>query len=393
MVQLIPELNPHQLVPPLLACLPTAFVSSRAPPALLSLLSPLLRQRVELLSDGSQSSDSWLPLLCWDSELAGELPALVESGLFELQSITAEAEYSETDPVLYRRLDKETFHAMVLLRNLGLTAVYLWCVSDVEGTESGWKLGNLSIHHSSGDGPDDWQSTIAAAEEDYMALKRILHEADSAGGGQQHPIIEIDYASAQEDEDAYWRQYDNTPSRTPEKANSPAPPAAAFHKPQDPRDLEAEYYSQYAEVEPALDSQFPTDAEDSNLTAPPSRQQVDSLPTRGILQSSDATTGSLVSDQSQLRGSQVANAESNRAIEQPYSGSFSSDRPNNMSNLESTLAPRIGVKLHIERSIQSLHSLAIAAGIGHEEFQDVVQAQLRSLNQDEDRIQELRYRV
>ncbi|KAL9032118.1 MAG: hypothetical protein Q9180_006688, partial [Flavoplaca navasiana] len=75
----IPPPAAETLLPPLLACLPTAFASTRPPPALLPLLSPILRQRVQLLSGSTSSpSDSWLTKLTWDPTKAEGLAPVVE---------------------------------------------------------------------------------------------------------------------------------------------------------------------------------------------------------------------------------------------------------------------------------------------------------------------------
>src|ERR1700722_5722616 len=103
MVMYIPPPAPRDLLPPLLACLPTAFASSRPPPALLPLLSPILRQRVQLLS-----CESWLPLLCWDAHAASKLPGIIENIQLEPPPVSGEVELRDVETIQYRRLDPET---------------------------------------------------------------------------------------------------------------------------------------------------------------------------------------------------------------------------------------------------------------------------------------------
>ncbi|KAI7012833.1 hypothetical protein KC355_g5283, partial [Hortaea werneckii] len=74
-MHLPPQPDSRGLLPPLLACLPTAFLAPRPPPALLPLLAPVLRQKLNYISSGN---DGWLPLLSWDKERAAKLPATVE---------------------------------------------------------------------------------------------------------------------------------------------------------------------------------------------------------------------------------------------------------------------------------------------------------------------------
>ena len=95
-MHLPPPPDSRQLLPPLLACLPTAFVSPRPPPALLPLLSPLLRQRLNFLSSGSASrGDGWLPLLSWDAERAAKLTPIVEHMELEPHPVSGEVEMDD----------------------------------------------------------------------------------------------------------------------------------------------------------------------------------------------------------------------------------------------------------------------------------------------------------
>ena len=120
MVQYIPTPDYRSLLPPLLACLPTAFVSPRPPPALLPLLSPISRQRVQhLAAIATSSADSWLPLLCWESEPAQRLVDLVsESNAFELHPASGEIDFGDVEKILYRQLDEETLQARMVVTDM-----------------------------------------------------------------------------------------------------------------------------------------------------------------------------------------------------------------------------------------------------------------------------------
>ncbi len=145
MVQFIPPPDTRLLLPPLLACLPTAFASPRPPPALLPLLSPILRQRLQLLSaHAASSSDSWLPLLCWNATSAEELPGIIESDKFELHPVSGDVEISDIDQLKYRRLDNETLHARVVVSEYRLGIIYLWCEGDQEGGGTGWRVSEVT---------------------------------------------------------------------------------------------------------------------------------------------------------------------------------------------------------------------------------------------------------
>ena len=111
-MHLPPPPDSRELLPPLLACLPTSFVSPRPPPALLPLLSPLLRQRVNFLSTNNTSrSDGWLPLLSWDTQRAAKLAPVVERMHLEPHPVSGELELDDVRPAKYRRLDEETLHS------------------------------------------------------------------------------------------------------------------------------------------------------------------------------------------------------------------------------------------------------------------------------------------
>ena len=80
--------SPRACIAPLLPALGPATVSATPPQAILPLLSPILRQRVQLLSSSDATADPWIRLLCRDpanvARLAEEplLPADLVIGAF-----------------------------------------------------------------------------------------------------------------------------------------------------------------------------------------------------------------------------------------------------------------------------------------------------------------------
>src|SRR5271169_3321698 len=126
----LPPPSPRHLLPSLLASLPAAAVSSQPPTALLPLLSPILRQRVQLLSAATE--DPWLPLLCYDPEKASKLSAIAQSDIFEPHPVSGEVEVDWNSEVetRFRRVDEETFEAYVSLREFELSVKLLWCTGD-----------------------------------------------------------------------------------------------------------------------------------------------------------------------------------------------------------------------------------------------------------------------
>src|SRR5271156_2420131 len=145
----LPPPSPRHLLPPLLASLPAAAVSPQPPTALLPLLSPILRQRVQLLS--ASTKDPWLPLLCYDPEKANRLAQIAQSDKFEPHPVSGEVEVDwESDVDLrYRRVDEETLEAYVSLREFDLSVKLLWCTGDEEGGGDGWRIGEVGILDSS----------------------------------------------------------------------------------------------------------------------------------------------------------------------------------------------------------------------------------------------------
>ncbi|KAL8662280.1 MAG: hypothetical protein Q9168_008285, partial [Polycauliona sp. 1 TL-2023] len=263
----IPPPATQTLLPPLLACLPTAFASTRPPPALLPLLSPILRQRVQLLSDSASSpSDSWLTKLSWDTSKAESLASAVESEAFELHPVSNEIEYSDAENVGYRRLDEETLHCRIDIRDLGVTVIYLWCIGDTEGGGDGWRVAEVLPLDSTASVATVWKKSVEEATEACIqnpstttttienttpsAIQNGIHTSSTA-------INATDGNAEEEDDDDYWTQYDAAPSSTPGPSASPNPQQQP--KTRHGRTMsDAAYFSQYSSVQPDMDNDDPS---------------------------------------------------------------------------------------------------------------------------------------
>lgn len=176
MVELIQPPDPRVLLPPLLACLPVAFVSPRPPPALLPLLSPVLRQRVQFLTAVSVSpSDSWLRLLSWNAEKGEELQSLVDGTNFEPHPVSGEIELPGDTPVTYKRIDEETLHAKIELPDYCLKGVYLWCPDDHEGGGPGWRVAELLPREGPAEDEGTW--SISIGEANVQSKERLMEDA------------------------------------------------------------------------------------------------------------------------------------------------------------------------------------------------------------------------
>ena len=336
----------ESLLGPLLASLPTAAISPQPPTALLPILSPILRQRVQLLSGAS--TDPWLSLLCYDTTKASQLDSIVKSERLEPHPVSGEIEVDWAElSVRYKRIDTETFQALALLPELGLSVRLVWCVNDELGGGDGWRVGEVDVFEDSALAWGD--SSIKSAEITFKSMS----DGSKAGVPTLAPVANED--DEDDDDDDYWNQYDKTPvGQTP--GPKPTTPTVGAHAD------EEEYYAQYSTVQPAMDSHDP-DEQDQ----------------QGEIQSSlgrDEITRQL---QSNLDG-----ASEPREILQPRPSSSNStssvERLEARAEAQSNRDPsEIGVRQHIGTSIKSLYRLAKVAGIEKEEFERLVKRELEVL--------------
>ncbi|KAJ5641038.1 hypothetical protein N7528_000663 [Penicillium herquei] len=385
MVELISPPEPRSLLPPLLACLPTAFVSPRPPPALLPLLSPILRQRVKILSEVSVSSnDKWIQLLCWSSEKADRLQHIIGNTTFEPHPVSGEIELPDDIPVTYKRIDDETLRAQVLLHDYQLAVLYLWCPEDDQGDGRGWRVAELLPRETPAADEHTWASSIGEAnvQAREKLFSDVLDSPNQATGADQQ--------EEEEDDDAdYWARYDSTPG--PGRTPGPKTPAMGGDSfPNAPVSLtEDSYFSQYGDVQPAMDSHDPEEQTEEvgptslngDILANLLRRQVNS-----DQEEQARTNGYAAAD--------VPRHEAGRSLShpRPASGSISSNHSetsDTVARLEMEAATQstyeVGVSQHIGASIKSLFRLAKATGMSRAEFQSMVQTELELLNlSDED---------
>ncbi|OCK82660.1 hypothetical protein K432DRAFT_380213 [Lepidopterella palustris CBS 459.81] len=399
MHQYIPTPVPRDLLHPLLACLPTAFVSSKPPPALLSLLSPILRQRVSLLS-----SESWLPLLCWDTYAASKLPEIVSRIQLEPHPVSGEIELRDPEAIQFRRLDPETLHARLVLDEFGLLPTYLWCTGE-EG--NAWRLAELRGIEDGEDGTQWFETMSEADEEAGPGFRRkpssvSAPHTNGATNGHNGSTVMVTATQTQskdedeDDDDDYWASYDRTPGRTPAK-RSPAPRPNIPSSIQLPSQSELEYFARYAaEVQPALDAHDPD--EEAAAAAGESTLNGDTLsalhrrrePETEPLENTDldpmgydfsfpppappATNG--------LNGlCQDSGGDEKAALNHPRpSSSASSGSVERLEReAESHSQAEVAIKQHISTDLKSLFRLARSAGIESEEFERIVKRELEVL--------------
>ncbi|KAJ5392259.1 hypothetical protein N7509_007749 [Penicillium cosmopolitanum] len=375
MVELINSPDSRALLPPLLACLPTAFVSPRPPPALLPLLSPILRQRLQILTSVSTSPDeSWLKLLCWEPAKADRLQSIVDSTTFEPHPVSGEIELTDDMPATYKRIDDETLQSLVVLPEYSLAVIYLWCPTDEHGR--GWRVAELLPRESPADDENTWASSISEAttQAKDRLLAEILDEKDEKSNSEQQAKDEED-----DDDDDYWAQYDATPGggETP-NVKTPAPASSS----KGPSGLsEASYFSQYGDVQPAMDSHDPTEEQPE---VGPSSLNGDIL--ANLLRSS---MGGSEGPENGPRTNgyahdNIPNEAAAHALNHPRPASASSGSSDAVAKLEqeaeSQSTYEVGVKQHISTSIKSLFRLAKATGMSRSDFQSLVQTEVQLLN-------------
>lgn len=384
MVAYIATPDPLTLAPPLLACLPTSFVSPQPPPALLPLLSPILRQRVQILTSVSASpTDSWLRLLCWDAGKAERVQTLVDGATFEPHPVSGEIELESDMPVRYRRVDEETLQALILLPDYSLKVVYLWCPTDQDGGGPGWRVAELLPAEGPADEVDEASWAMSIGEADARAREKIMDDALNAAekSEQQEASRQEAEEEDEEDDDAdYWARYDATPGRTP-NVKTPAPNATSALQPPGPAD--DSYFSQYADVQPAMDNHDPSEDQPELGASSLNGDMLTSLLGRQV----NGTDGA---EPRRTNGfaSTTTDPEKAMALNHPRPSSTPSSSSDAVARLEheaeSQSSCEIGVKHHISSNIKSLFRLAKCTGISRVEFQSLVQTELELLNLSDD---------
>lgn len=383
MVSRIPPPDPLSLLPPLLACLPIAFVSPRPPPALLPLLSPILRQRVTIHSQSAAPSDSWLPLLCWDPQRAAKLPGVVENIQIEPHPVSGEIEIEEVEATKFRRLDEETLHVRFDAEHFNLCFLFLWCVTDEQGGGSAWRLAELRALEDGDDGAE-WFDSIAEADENCGAGQRRGAQQTS---GATNGTLTVDNTAGEDDDDDYWASYDRTPGRTPAK-RSPAPNSSSV---QMPSNSELEYFARYmAEVQPAMDPHDPS--EEGVAPGESSLNGNELLQHRRMGQDDTTNLGQSGYDSSiplpytngsrhdSTRGADDDHKDTEMEHPRPSSSASSGSVDKLEQSAESQTQAELAIKQHISTDLKSLFRLARTAGIDRAEFERIVRTELECLS-------------
>lgn len=379
----IPPPDSRELLPPLLACLSTAGHVKEAPPGLLPLLSPILRQRIQLLA-----SDDWLAMLCWDREIGSKLPKVVEKIHVEPHPASGEIEVEEPEHTVYRRSDPETLHSRLVLDEFGIIPTYLWCTGGEGGSR--WLLAELRGVEDAEDGTE-WFPTISEANDAGFRRKPTKPASVTT---YQPAMLHPEPTREEEDDDSYWAAYDQTPGRTPQQKRSPAPMASSRTQ-IGPNQSELEYFARYAsEVQPALDAHDP---DEENPAAGESTLNGNALNYTRELQTEPLETSNFGPSgyDSSLppphthsgNGSpqEMQTIEENRitGLNHPRPASSASTSTTSVERLERKAEnysqAEMAIKQHISTQFKSLFRLARASGIDREEYERIIQRELEVL--------------
>lgn len=366
------------LLAPFLPALPAAAASTQPAIQVLPLLSPILRQRVQLLS--ASSTEPWLRLLCYDTGKAAKLAEIARGPGLEPHPVSGEVEvdWGYDAETRYRRLDHETLQSLVALADLGLAFQLVYCVNDQEGGGDGWRIGEVTV----ADKPSPFSnfggtSTIAEAERQYKESKDNKNTQKVNGAATQVSGTSGD--NDEDDDDGYWARYDATPARTPANNQSPAPvstkgnhvaPRADLLRPDSAED---NYFAQYDDVQPAMDNHDPDEAAQQAQLMPP-------MPDVNDTNGSHNLNGAIQDG--------VSNAEIAQLLHPRPESSASSNGSHTVAKLEENAGRReqseFGVKQHVSRSIRSLFMLSRASGIDRHEFEQLVKTELDLLGMMDD---------
>ncbi|KAI9650922.1 hypothetical protein NHQ30_000957 [Ciborinia camelliae] len=375
----------EQLLAPLLSSLPAASVSPQPPTALLPSLSPILRQRVQILS--SASDEPWLPLLCYDASNIPKLEQAVRNDRLEAHPVSGEVEVDWESEVemQYRRLDEETLQALVIFRDLSLSVRLVWCVGDELGGGDGWRIGEVGVYDP--ENQVGWGKVDIASAETAFATGTPETSTQTNGNPLNVSNGTKDLEAEDDDDDDYWAQYDNEPASTP--APKDYPPSQSMQNGLKGGDDEDSYYAQYADVQPAMDSHDPDEAA-QNGTVETSLGQDDQITSTLQQNLQNHTLSRDVNPWSSDSSSGIINGGEYVEVVQPRPGSrTSSSGSDTVAKLEKRAEAReqseVGIKQHISTSVKSLYRLAKVAGIERAEFDRLIRTELDCLGMmDED---------
>ncbi|KAI0997556.1 hypothetical protein K3495_g10630 [Podosphaera aphanis] len=373
----VTPLHLEELLIPLLASLPAATISSEPPTALLPFLSPILRQRVQILS--SLSSDPWIHLLCYNEENIPKLKASILTSKLDPHPASGlvELDWETESQVQFKRVDAETLQALVVVHSLNLAIKLVWCTNDATGNggSSGWRIGEIESYKSQ---HLAWGSlSLPCAEEIFRRA-----EGWEASNSSKVPLAQAVEAETEVDDDKYWAQYEKTSAQsctgTPAHGSQQSSPLGSPSK-------DEAYYARYASIQPALDNDGPTEAHALDIIEgalspehPANGLGLHLSQTAGISQVHHSDEAPAVTTGESLIPNTTIPIQCSRR-----GSDISSQRKSTFGELSlpshSSLDSKSAVKLHISTSLRSLFRLACATEL-EGEFDQIVRSELDALN-------------
>lgn len=315
--------------------------------------------------------------------------------------MSGEIDVGEVEPLQYRRLDEETLQCRVGAPGLRLVVIYLWCQADAEGGGNGWRVCEVQpFNDEEGSEGIAWFSTIdGAVEAGRGGVGGVRNGEDQSlfGDGKESycgdtvPTIDGGAGGVNDDDD-YWARYDNTPGRTPAltpgaKA-SPLPDQAAGAR----SSSEADYYAQYAQVQPEMDGDDPS--EDRKALG------------RSTLNGDALTSG--MGDHQGRSGEVMSNGNHNgavnghlhgiinglniesltdenwRGINHPAAAASTPSVERLQGSAELQSMAEVAIKQHVGASVKSLFRLCRSTGMNREEFDTMIREELEGLKMIDD---------
>lgn len=340
-----------------------------------------------LAATASSSTDSWLPLLCWDRGQAERLADVVEGGAFEIHPASGDIDFGDVQAIKYKRFDEETLRANLRLPDLDLSLTYLWCPAAQEGDESGWLVSEVSPLEEQGHTLAGWSSSVIEANEMAEKLRadslqnragQGLHAGSMQGNKHNGQGTTLDKVVADEDEaedeESYWAQYGATPGSSLGQKHSPLAIEGLEREDQQGTTSDAQYYARYAHVQPEMENNDPSQDQktlgdftlNGNTLYSPPDQTIGFNEARQPTQLSSSTEAGM-------------NCEfRRRRFSSPSSRSTAVSRLEDSAVAQS--ASEVAIRQHVSTTIKSLFRLTRGAGLDRDEFTDLVRRELDVLS-------------
>ena len=303
-----------------------------------------------------------------------------ESDAFELHPVSGEIDFGDVEDISYRRLDEETLQAKMTVIDLGLVIIYLWCEGDQEGGGNGWRVSEVRpTEADTGVAARKWCSTIAEA--DAEAQENMMEDAirqgedHSALHGIGNSITAMeDKQEEEDDDDDYWAQYDKTPAT---QRSSPPPLDQVRHN---RATSDAEYYGRYAQVQPEMDNEDPSEDREAMGESTLNGDAMVSSMSRGMQPDNAPFRDTYALPNGSL--AVIADEGISHPTVSPPAGPAAVSRLEESAEAQSI--SEMAVKQHVSTSIKSLFRLCRSSGIERSDFDRMVRTELETLGMMEE---------